>query len=53
VIGLEGDGGLDGGRLAARLRTDVQVGVVEEGLRAGAGDIVDPWGQTCGKKAIN
>ncbi len=40
VVGLQGDGGLDGGGLAAGLGTDVEVGVVEQGLRTGAGDVV-------------
>ena len=46
VVGLEGDRGLDGGRLAARLGADVEVGVVEESLRAGAGDVVDSRSET-------
>ena len=46
VVGLQGDGGLDGGRLAARLGADVEVGVVEEGLWASAGDVVDSGSET-------
>ncbi len=45
VVGLQGDGGLDGGGLAAGLGTDVEVGVVEQSLRAGAGDVVHSWGE--------
>ena len=50
MVGLEGDGGLDGGRLAAGLGADVEVGVVEEGLRSGTRDVVDPRCQACNKK---
>ena len=46
MVGLEGDGGLDGGRLAAGLGADVEVGVVEEGLWASAGDVVDSGSET-------
>ena len=45
MVGLEGDGGLDGGRLAAGLGADVEVGVVEECLRTRARDVVDPRGE--------
>jgi len=46
MIGLQCDGCLDGGRLAAGLGADVEVGVVEEGLWAGAGNVVDSRSQT-------
>lgn len=47
MVGLQGDGGLNGGRLAAGLGADVEVGVVEEGLWSSAWDVVDPGSQAC------
>jgi len=47
VVGLEGDGGLNGGGLAAGLGANVQVGVVEKSLGASSRHIVDPGCQTC------
>ena len=47
MISLKGDSSLDGGCLAAGLRADIEVGVIEESLWASSGYVVHPRCQAC------